>query len=463
MEKLPPMPHVAPHRRGRRSPRAVSATLLLVAITAGACGQPVGRSVAAGAGRPDPAAAVSHDVPVLAAPPTVDAEDAGQTGGVGRLLAAKDNRGGGKGKPESSTPAPPSTTEPGLFSVNVDGLWNYRWTWAAADRDRQFRAIAGAGVGSVRASITWQEIQSCRPGTLFCSGQFEWQRYDEWVGALARAGLTLDVLLGWSATWASSQFGQELAPPANPAEFAVYAKAVATRYGRDGEFWRANPALPYRPVATFEVWNEPNMAHWWRPTPDPGAYAGLYLTTRDAIKNIDPAATVIVGGIAAAPETTWDGRADVEFLREMYERRPDLRGRVDGVGFHPYAPTPADVLQRVAEMRAVLRDVGEPAVPLMLTEIGWPTRGDSDNVVASDDVAAQYVRDALVGLSQSGCGVARITWYTWVAPEQDPSESIDWMGLVNRDASPKPAGTAFVQTTGAITAGQIPVSAPSAC
>ena len=52
-----------------------------------------------------------------------------------------------------------------------------------------------------------------------------------------------------------------------------------------------------RPVLSYEVWNEPHLAGYW-PNPDPRAYANLLSTAVTALKQADPAAKIVSGGVA---------------------------------------------------------------------------------------------------------------------------------------------------------------------
>jgi hypothetical protein len=346
------------------------------------------------------------------------------------------------------------------FGVNVDGLWNYSWNWSAAARDAHFAAIADSGITSVRAGVVWNEVQSCRPGTRGCARSFDWARHDDWMAALARAGLRADLQLGWSATWASSYFGNQFAPPASIGEFVAYARAVAGRYGRGGEFWRAHPELPYRPATVFEVWNEENEAAWWRPHPDPAAYADLYMATRQALEQADPGAAVIVGGLATVPSSDHSAMADTEFIHQMFTARPALRGQVDGLGYHPYAASTADVLTRVAAVRQALRAVGEPQLPLYITELGWAS-GNGGPRAAAESARASLLYDTFDALARSDCGIRRIDAYTWVSRESDTADDVEWMGLYNQDATPKAGGRALRQLV-ELLAGRGPAAPPEA-
>ena len=94
---------------------------------------------------------------------------------------------------------------------------------------------------------------------------------------------------------------------------------AAQSYDRlEGVIWYDGKLVP---------WNEANLHVFWQPTPDPVRYASLYAAAHGAIKRADPQASVLIGGLAPYA----DG-----FVGEMYAARPDLRSKVDGVGYHPY-------------------------------------------------------------------------------------------------------------------------------
>jgi hypothetical protein len=328
------------------------------------------------------------------------------------------------------------------FSVNIDGLWNVPWTWTVAQRRAHFGGMAKAGLKVVRAGVVWEEVQKCDPAAAGCTGSFDWTRHDAWIGDLARAGLRADLDLGWSALWASSVPGIEFAPPASRATYAAFVAAVAKRYGRGGAFWKLHPELPYLPATTYEIWNEENMTWWWRPKAAPGAYADLYLAARSAIKTVDSNAAVIVGGVARAPWTDASQYQDTAFVTDMYAARPQLRGHVDGLGYHPYASSADQVLALVRNMRAALKSAGDGGVPLYINEVGWGTKG-SGGPVLSEQQRAIAIANVADTLARSNCGVREIAPYTWVSAEANPAAFLDWTGMYNRDATPKPTGTAY--------------------
>src|SRR5205814_4680090 len=133
--------------------------------------------------------------------------------------------------------------------------------------------------------------------------------------------------IDYTTLWDASIPGYDHSPPRSPADFAAYGAAFASRYGTGGTFWRTHPTIPAKPIATYEIWNEPDGPGFWLPTAQPDRYADLYLAARAAITAEQPDARVIVGGLTQ-PTT---------FLPAMVAARPQLRGHVDGVAIHPYA------------------------------------------------------------------------------------------------------------------------------
>jgi hypothetical protein len=132
-----------------------------------------------------------------------------------------------------------------------------------------------------------------------------------------------------------------------------------------------------------------------------------------------------------------------DFLRAMYAHRPDLRGSVDAVGLHPFAPEPRGVYARVAAFREALDEIAGPGVPMEVTEIGWTTTETPEQARAS------YLGQVAGTLADSDCGVERVVPYAWLGPEQDASDREQWFGIANRDGSPKPSATAYANAVGA--------------
>lgn len=96
----------------------------------------------------------------------------------------------------------------------------------------------------------------------------------------------------------------------------------------------------------YEIWNEPNLDRFWR-SPDPVAYAKVYLKARAAIKAVAPNATVIAGGLA-----------DINGWEE-YARTVVRLAKPDALAIHPYI-YPVKSTKRALKL----------GVPIWITEVG---------------------------------------------------------------------------------------------
>ena len=330
------------------------------------------------------------------------------------------------GSTTRATPEPDAPAD--MFAISVNRVFND--DFAPAHWDAPLSAVYGTGFRAARSDAFWMWAEPAPPHDG--AHTYEWSKLDAEAGALARHGLRWLPILDYSAPWAASDPGNYHSPPTSNDDYAAYAKAFAERYGRGGT--HAGP----QPVTTYEIWNEPNGPSFWHPTPDPAAYADMYIKARAAIKSADPDATVVVGGLVA----------DATFVERMYAARPELRGNVDAIGWHAYAPTPSGIFRGVRGLRLTLGRLGDPDVPIHVTELGWPTHGtgkDAKPIVVSEDARAASLEVAAEALARSDCNVAAVIPYTWTTPEKDVDNEEDWYGIRHPDGSSTPTSDAIAR------------------
>jgi hypothetical protein len=319
-----------------------------------------------------------------------------------------------------------------MFGVSVNRVFNDDFT--PANWQAPLQAVHDAGIRQARSDAFWMWAEPAAP--VNGAHTYHWTKLDAEAGALAAHGLTWLPILDYSAEWAASDPGDYHSPPTSNADYAAYARAFAQRYGRGGSYWTQHPAGA-QPVTTYEIWNEPNGAWFWRPAPDAAAYADMYLRARTAIKAVDPNATVVIGGLVA----------DASFVDAMYAARPELRGNVDAVGWHPYAPTVNGAIGTVKALRKALERVGDPNVPIHLTEVGWPTSGTGagSEIVLGEEARAAALEATIDALARSDCGVERVIPYTWTTPEKDASDIEDWYGIRHPGGGSTPSSDAYAR------------------
>lgn len=176
-------------------------------------------------------------------------------------------------------------------------------------------------------------------------------------------------------------------PPASNATFAAYATAFMKRYGAHGAFWKANPTLPYVPVSTVEVWNEPDNLYDWGQHINLSDYARMYEAVRTAVHRVNHHARVMTGGLA------WT-ESSLPRLLKAFRGKP-----MDAVAIHPYGATPSQSLKVARDALADMRRFGRGGTPVSANEYGWTS---TKRTWASTNPrhVKSYAYTALIGLAK---------------------------------------------------------------
>ncbi|HEV7481968.1 MAG TPA: hypothetical protein VGO13_02590 [Solirubrobacterales bacterium] len=290
--------------------------------------------------------------------------------------------------------------------------------------DRAAAEIAQLGVGTVRRDAFWSAIEPTAPHRGVHS--YRWHRTDLLVAALARSGLRWYPILDYGVAWADH--GDWQAPPtaAHVRDYAAFAGAMADRYGVGGSFWRAHPGLPTVPVSNYEIWNEPNVRHFWpHQSYAPARLARMYLGARTRVEAADPDGQVVLGGLSAI---------GVEgFLARMVRAQPRLRDRLQAVAFHPYGGGDhaglSTTYTRIRALRAALdRLVPSHPVPIEITETGWAVPP------VPESWRARRLARLATELPGSNCEVTRFIVFDWRNDSSSPASTAGF-GIVRGDGS----------------------------
>jgi hypothetical protein len=313
-------------------------------------------------------------------------------------------------------------------------------------------AMARDGIAVVRSDAEWGTAEPRPP--VMGKRTFDWRKYDVTVAELAKRGLRWLPIADYAAWWDRAVPLVDHSPPADIKLYAGYAAALAARYGPGGTFWQAHSELRPVPIDAIEAWNEPDSASYWVPKPSPARYADLYLATRGAVHAAAPDVQVLVGGLTRDPPG---------FVRGMVQGRPAVRGALDGVGIHPYAASPATVMERIVGLRTTLNDLGLGSVPIDVTEVGWHTRGLPLSSDVPDAIRGQAYAQLVETLPTSGCGVERFVPHTWVTDERNPLDAEDWFGITHPDGRASQTATAYAAAIGRVRSGAAAPAALPSC
>lgn len=345
-----------------------------------------------------------------------------------------------------AAPASASSPPPDFFGVSApfvyDGTDDER-------REKYMTRIARLGTGTVRLALSWEEVEPRPPQRR--THHYRWGLVDARVELLARHGQRAYPALNDAANWARAVGANRFGPP-RPVyvpHYAAFAAEAARRYGPGGSFWGQHPDLPYLPVLSWEIWNEPNLRYFWGDTnPNPHRYAKLLAATLAAIRITQPQAGVVMGGLSATEKPK-------RYLRRVMRTEPTLRDELDYVGFHPYGGTAAGGLRRLAEFRAALDAHASSSISIEITEDGMTTRDDARR--------KRYLARMAASAAAWDCGVSRYIVHTWVTSERRPREAEHWYGIAERNGNLKPSGRAYRRAIAAAAVGRARASQSVSC
>lgn len=334
----------------------------------------------------------------------------------------------------------PAALKAGFFGINGQLLRPMAADGRGALLERHLTAIEDLDLDFVRASMHWSALEPSAPTR---SGRaYDLRTTDAWVMALARHGLSWYATLQGNPTptWALGEAPEDdtcgtRAPPADAYDFAALSAAIARRYGSSGSFWREHPDLPFHPVTSYEIWNEPNFGTFWCPGPDPAAYAELLGVASKAIRRADADAEVVLGGLAAFRSQAVAGqpaRMGVDgFLAAIVAADPAIADRVDAVGAHPYAATIEEAFVTLEWFRSTLDENGFRGIPLSVNEVGWHTAGPPNSGSVAEPQRAGLLSALTAVVATSACNVVDFAPHTWITPEANPIDAEDWFGLAD--------------------------------
>lgn len=337
----------------------------------------------------------------------------------------------------------------------------------------EFQRAAAAGATVERLIVSWPTVA---PATLPAAWDptnpddphYRWSTIDAEVAAAVANNQTPILDLYGAPAWAETAPAAGLdATVPDPAQFAAFATAAATRYGgADGQLPR---------VSDWEIWNEPNLGLFFQPQflngqpYSPTWYRTLVNAAAVAIKAVHPDNVVVAGSTAPfydqTPATTavdphWGPLA---FMRDVLCLTPQLTPQAgcgpvqfDAWSIHPYSEggpthraTLADDIElgdldKVRQVLDAAWSAGkitaatEPA--LWATEFSWNANPPDPGGVPTT-LLERWIPEAMYQMWSHGVTV--LTWFQLVdtAPPYQTGFYADAAALANDQ--PKPTLQAF--------------------
>ena len=272
---------------------------------------------------------------------------------------------------------------------------------------RDLDMIAQAGFKLIRMDLTWAMIE--RDKGIY---EFESLGYDSLTEGCSDRGIRILYILDYGNTLYEK--GRSVRTQTGREAFAHFAEAAAERYAGRGILW--------------EIWNEPNIEHFWDSQPSAEDYCKLVEMTAPRIKKADPDGLVVAGATSQIP---------LEWLEDCFQR--GLLKLIDVLSVHPYRSQPPEtVVTDYAELR---RLVGRYApqgkqVPIISGEWGYSNLNWDQTRLTEQEQAAYLARMFLTNLYQD---IDISIWYDWKDDGTDPNEREHQFGTVRHDCNPKAA------------------------
>ena len=262
--------------------------------------------------------------------------------------------------------------------------------------------LKDAQVGIVRMDVSWGEAEKA-------PGQYDFSHYDHLIADLEKLGIRLLFILDYG----NPRYDGGLAPDtdAGRAAFARFAAALAHRYRGKNIIW--------------ELWNEPNLDHFWQPKTNADDYMAWSKAVVPAMRKVDPNICIVAPALSGF---------DMPFFEACFKQ--GLLDLIDGLSVHPYRNperSPETAMDDYCQL-ALLIEQFKPAdksIPILSGEWGY-----SSTRIPRELQGKYLPRQWLCNLA---CDVPISIWYDWHDDGQDPAEGEHNFGTVTYDYQPKPA------------------------
>jgi len=314
-----------------------------------------------------------------------------------------------------------SNTTVGFADSDIIGM-------STTDINRTLDAMQAMGVQNVRILIPWNNVEPA-------NNYFYWNKVDALVNAANSRNMGILGVLNSTPAWAVAPGRPPVAsPPASNAEYAQFVGAVAQRYAGK--------------ISAYEVWNEPNAATFWNPSPDPAVYTQLLQAAYPAIKAADPNATVIGGVVGWVTDYPNLAISPAKYVQGMYDA--GAQGYFDALSYHPYQyqvpfgqGKPYGAAAPINQLDLMHQEMvanGDGSKQIWATEYGEPTS------VVSEATQASFISNFLNSWSSfSYTGPSFV--YTTRDRNTGSTSDQDTLGVLRTDWTRKPAANVIQQWT----------------
>jgi polysaccharide biosynthesis protein PslG len=350
-------------------------------------------------------------------------------------------------KAKATTPGP---VPQGFVGVDVDGPLFGPDT--PINFPNQLKSMVSNGVQSVRVAFSWAAAQPYETDADVPDDQTDnftdvggvptsFQFTDMVVGDAAKERITVLPTVLYAPQWDAVTNRNGVAYPRKYDPYGAYLTALIGRYGPRGSFWRENPGIPKMPIRSWQIWNEPNLAYYWK-QPFASTYVSMLKVAHAAVKKADRGAKVVLGALT---NTAWKS------LGQVYKVK-GAKSLFDVVSVNDFTKIPANVIEFMVFVRRAMSRFRDGTKPLIASEISWPSaKGKTKASFDFITTPAGQARNIstllpLIGQDRLSLHLSGFYWYTWMGQEDPNTSPFNFSGLLglhNGSVKVKPALGAF--------------------
>lgn len=272
---------------------------------------------------------------------------------------------------------------------------------------RDLDMIVAAGFKFIRMDLVWSRVERVK-GVY----DFDTSGYDALTRGCKRRGIQILYILDYSNKLYESD--RSIRTEAGREAFVAFGEAAAKRYAGKGVLW--------------EIWNEPNLRHFWNPQPSIEDYCKLVEAAAERIRQADPTGQVVGGATSGIP---------LEWFEECFQR--GLLKWIDILSVHPYRfQAPETVFEDYAKLRELIKRYTPTGkdMPVISGEWGYSNLNWDRSHLSEQQQAWYLARMFIINLHQ---GIPVSIWYDWKNDGTNPNEREHQFGTVRHDLSPKAA------------------------
>jgi polysaccharide biosynthesis protein PslG len=256
--------------------------------------------------------------------------------------------------------------------------------------DRDLEMIKQAGVRFVRKDLFWSGVERTK-------GQYDFAEFDRLLDGLDKRGLRVLFILDYG--------NDKLYPRAEDTEegrnaYARFAAEAVRHFKGRGVLW--------------ELWNEPNVMHFWKGPGDHNSdafadqYVALLKKAVPAMRQADPDCFILGGSVSCLWVNSF------KWLDRCFKQGLLTTG-INGLSVHPYgfARPELCINEGYGHLREMMAQYGAPKdFPVVNSEVGYSTADKSMGPpeLRLEHQAWHFVRQCMV---DQMCGIRLTTWYNW--------------------------------------------------